>query len=152
MSLFYECGSFLDTLTILHYMQLNQQLLDIIKEKKRTCKYCRLLNIVSSLYSFDFLCSRRCCTDELETLQADWTNVMYTTAELRARVWPGKIYLNPHPLLVKFLLTIPRQCFCCGLLFLSLYVFACISWCKFLFLIGVWPIIGKETVLLAFCL
>ena len=30
--------------------------------------------------------TRRCCTDELGTLHADWTNVLYTTAELRARV------------------------------------------------------------------
>ena len=29
--------------------------------------------------------TRRCCTDESGTLHADWTNVLYTTAELRAR-------------------------------------------------------------------
>ena len=28
---------------------------------------------------------------------------------------------------VRFLLTVPRWCFCCGLIFLSLYVFACMS-------------------------
>ena len=32
---------------------------------------CRVLIVVSSLCSFVFLCSRRCCTDELETLHAD---------------------------------------------------------------------------------
>ena len=32
---------------------------------------CRVLIVVLILYSFDFLCSRRCFTDDLGTLHAD---------------------------------------------------------------------------------
>ena len=51
---------------------------------------------------------------------------------------PRKIDLSSTPPLpqppipVIFLLTIPRRCFCCGLLFLSLYVFACMPWWTFI--------------------
>ena len=43
--------------------------------------------------------------------------LVYTTAKLRRGLWTHEIGLSPL-----------RRCFCYGLLFLSLYVFACISW------------------------
>ena len=52
---------------------------------------------------------------------------------------------------VKFLLTVPRQRFCCGLLFLSLYVLhVCPG--EIFILDSCLANVGKETVLLAFCL
>ena len=81
-------------------------------------------------------------------------SLVYTTGELRARVWPRKIDLRPpsSPLTkVIFLLTVPRLCFCCGLLyftllFLSLYIFALCMYglVKFLIWIAIWPIFGKR--------
>ena len=42
------------------------------------------------------------------------------------------IYKDEYSQLIKppviFFLAVSRRCFCCGLLFLSLYVFACMSW------------------------
>ena len=54
----------------------------------------------------------------------------YTTAELRASVVATYNLFKPTS---NILLTFPRQCFCCGLLFLSVYVFACMSWWFFYF-------------------
>ena len=86
-----------------------------------------------------FLCSRRCSTDELETLHADWTNVLCIP---RQDEGCGHVKSPPPPSLqVRFSLTVPRRCFCCGLLFLSLYVFACMSCWFFLSLIAIWPLV-----------
>ena len=55
-----------------------------------------------------FLCSRRCCTDELETLHADWTNAVCIPCQTSRRgLWQRKIDLSPHPTPVCFLLTVP---------------------------------------------
>ena len=73
-----------------------------------------------------FLYSQRCCTDELESLHADRTSVLCIPRQTKVRgLRPRKIDLSPP---IIFLLTIQRRCFCCGLLFLSLYVLACMSW------------------------
>ena len=47
--------------------------------------------------------------------------LVYNMAALRATLWPRKINLASTPTQVKYLLTIPRRCFCCGLLIPSLY-------------------------------
>ena len=58
---------------------------------------------------------------------------------------------------VIFLLTVPRQCFSCGLLFMSLYAFACMSWWFFFFFffffwISVWPIFWERNCPFGFAL
>ena len=61
-----------------------------------------------------FFSSRRCCTNEIETLHADKTNVL---CKPRRGLWARKIDLTPPPPppppRVRFLLTVtvPRQCF-----------------------------------------
>ena len=52
-------------------------------------------------------------------------------------LWPRKIDLSPHP-------DVPRRCFFCGLLFLSLCVFACMSWYFILIWIAVWPTVWER--------
>ena len=106
---------------------------------------CRVLIVVLSLYSFDFyVLGGRCCKDELGTLHAVWINVLCIQRQNLVRMlWPLKIDLtsppplplphSPHPPISNILLTVPRAYFCCCLLFLSLYVFACISWWIFYF-------------------
>ena len=60
--------------------------------------------LLSSLHRFFisvfvwFLCSWRFCTDELETLHVDWTNVLCIPRQTEGRgLWPRKIDLSPPP-------------------------------------------------------
>ena len=103
-----------------------------------------------------FLCSRRCCTDELEIHHADWINYLSKPRQNQGwGLWPRKIDLSrtppppPPPTTTSknFLLTVPRQ-------FIIIIVRLC-NVCianifLFLFWKAVWPFCGKATVLLAF--
>ena len=53
---------------------------------------------------------------------------------------------HPHPQPSNLLLTVPRQCFCCGLFFLSAFirVLFVFEFLFFLFRIAWWPFAGKE--------
>ena len=83
-----------------------------------------------------FLFSRRCCTDELETLHVDWTNVLCIPRQNQGRgLWP------PPPSHVMFYW--PFQGGASAVVY---YFCHCISLGSHL------AIFFKETVLLAFCL
>ena len=80
------------------------------------------------------MCSRRCSTDELGCLHADWTNYVSRPRQKQGRgVWPRKIDLSPpppsppptHTPVKYFSLTVPRRFFCLGL-FLLWFVFECV--------------------------
>ena len=103
----------------------------------------RVLIVVSSLYSFDFYVYRRCCTDELETLHADWT-IALCVYHGRRGLWPRKIGLS-HP---QWYFYWPFQAVI--LLWFTISVIICLCMyflVKVLFIllwIAVWPTFGKK--------
>ena len=108
-----------------------------------------------------FLCSRRCCTDELGTLHVGWTNFFCIPRHNYGRgLWPHKIDLSSPTTLPRPLTLAPSSIFTdfskvVLLLWFSISVILCL--CMFdngaIFILDSrLAILWTETALLAFCL
>ena len=101
-----------------------------------------------------------CCTDELGTLHADWTNVLCIPRHNSARVVAtyNRFYAppppNPNPSSPSNIFTVRSKAVLLLLCFtISVIVYLCMYiLVKFLFWIAVWKYFWEETVELAFCL